>query len=205
MNYCFLFFFLRTQVGGRQVTSDERKLSVRAAPEGDVSGVADGVSSAVQGVSDSVNGATQSYTDLLKNAGTTVMEFGSQSSQSAEEAIKAGGRATLAVGSLLTQLFNGLSLTVATGANYLSSGINSVDGYLGNLPIVGVITSGLSKVTAGLSDTVNEMSESGRGSRNKMVKNLLDQLNQGGGSTATSAGTSSDVSAATDGTTATAT
>lgn len=160
--------------------------------------VADSVSTAVIDTSDSVNGAMHSMTDLLKNAGATVMEFGSQSSQSAEEAIKAGGRATLAIGSLLTQLFNGLSLTVATGANYLSSGISSVDGYLESLPVVGVITSGLSKVTAGLSGTINEMSESGRSSRNKMIKGLLDQMNQGGGPTADSTGISSDVSTTTE-------
>lgn len=141
--------------------------------------------------------APQSYgdgvTSLLRNAGTTVMEFGSESSKSVEEAIKAGGRATLAIGSLCTQLYNGLSSTVASGMDYAAGGLNGVHGYLGSLPVLGVLTGGLSQVTSGLSGTINDMSASGREARSKMVQTLLDQLNRrgtaSGDSTATGTGT----------------
>lgn len=145
-------------------------------------------------------GAPQSYgdsvTSMLKNTGTTVMEFGSESSKSVEEAIKAGGRATLAIGSLCTQLLNGMSMTVASGMDYAASGLNGVHGYLGNLPVLGVLTGGLNKLGTSLSGTVNEMSQSGRESRRKLVKTLLGQLN--GSGTASGDDVSASSSTATD-------
>lgn len=156
---------------GLRATTERHSLSVRA-PADDVA--SESTTGAATSVSDNV-------TSLMQNVGSTVTDLGSEASKSVEEVFRAGGRATLAIGNLCTQLFNGLSFGVATGSGYLASGLNSVDGYLGNVPILGVVSSGLSKFVTGASSTVNDISENGRQSREKMFKDLREQLNQSGG------------------------
>lgn len=174
---------LFTQLFNPHPTVPERhSLSVRAPESGDTVNAAN---SAVKNTGDGL-------TSLLSNTGEIIKDLGSETSKSVEEVLKAGGRATLAFGNLCTQLLNGLSFTLAMGSGYLASGLNNVHGYLGRVPILGVVSSGISKFVDGLSTYVNETSESGRGSRRKMINNFREQLNGSGGnvdqsSTATTA------------------
>lgn len=158
----------------RPTVPERHSLSVRAVPE-------QGTGAA------NTAGTGDGLTSLLTNTGDTIKDFGSETGKSVEEVLRAGSRATLAFGNLCTQLLNGLSLTLATGSGYLAMGLINVDGYLGKVPILGVVSSGISKLADGLATHVNEISESGRGSRKKLFKNLREQLNEKGAATGASA------------------
>lgn len=191
-----------------RATTVEHSLLTRAPADEPASGsvaetATDNVATAVKGVTDGVANVTQNtgnnISSLIKNAGSTITEFGTETGKSVEEAIRASGRVTLAIGNLCTQLFNGLSFTVATGTGYLANGFNGVDSYVGRVPVLGVVSSGLSKLVTGVSGTFSDISQHGRESRDKMFKELREQLNQSGGYVNQSAttGSTDDSSAST--------
>lgn len=153
-------------LSGLRAPTERHSLSVRAPADDPVA-------------PESATGAAA--TSMLQNVGSTVMDLGSETGKSVEEVLRAGGRATLAIGNLCSQLFNGLSYTVATGSDYLASGLNSVDGYLGNVPVVGVVSSGLSKFVTGLSSYVGDISKNQQQGLEKMFNELFEQLNKSGG------------------------
>lgn len=135
---------------------------------------------------------------VFTDTGSAVLDTAKETSKSVEEVIKAGGRTTLAIGSLVSQLLNGVSATVATGTEYLASGVNGVDSYMNGLPIVGTLTGGLSKFVSGFSSAFSDISANARGTRQKMFVKLREQLNQSSsGATATATADSATVAAGT--------
>ncbi|VVC44612.1 Hypothetical protein CINCED_3A005496 [Cinara cedri] len=121
---------------------------------------------------------TDSLSGLIKNTGTTALDFSSETSKSLEEIIKAGGRVTLAIGNLCNELFGGVSAGLATGTDLLAMGTNNLDSFLGGVPVVGVVTGGLNGLMSGVSTTVNQMSNTGRESRQQLMKKLRSGINQ---------------------------
>lgn len=182
-NAVFIYFF-RTQLGNVHAASVAGSESGTGS-DNTASTVVDKTNSMVQSGAKQtlrrVEDVGEVFKSLIKNTGATVMDFGKETSKSLEEITLAGGRATLAVGYLCSQLFNGLSATVATGTGYLASGIKNIDDVMGEWPVVGMVTSSINAVTTNLANTVGEMSESGQKSRNKMIENLREHLNQSGG------------------------
>lgn len=140
------------------------------------------VKSAISETSATINNivdmASSNLTSLVKNTGTTAMDFGSEATRSVEEALKAGGRVTLALGNLCNALFGGLSATLATGANILALGTNNIDSYLNDVPVIGVVTTGLNNLMSGMSSTVNHMTNTGRESRKELIMKLRSGLDQ---------------------------
>ncbi|XP_015377034.1 PREDICTED: uncharacterized protein LOC107171314 [Diuraphis noxia] len=118
------------------------------------------------------------FKSLIKNTRSTVSDFTSETNKSLEEIAQAGGRATLALGYLVSQLFDGISATVATGSGYLANGIRSIDDIVGDLPVVGMVTGTLDAVTSHVSNAVGEMSANGRKTRKSMFDGLREQLNR---------------------------
>jgi len=113
----------------------------------------------------------------MSATGTMLRDFGSESSQTVEEVLKATGRAALAIGNLGTQLFDGISGTAAVGTEYLATGTNQIHSYMGNLPILGVLTGGLSNFITDFSSKAMDLSTFGRERRQKMMNNLREKLN----------------------------
>jgi len=130
---------------------------------------------------DGVEGVTEVFKSLIKNTGSTVSDLSNETSQSFKEVAQAGSRATLALGYLCNQLFNGLSATVATSSGYLATGVRTIDDVVGDWPVVGTVTGTLDAVTTQLANTVNEMSVNGRKSREKLFERLREQLNRKSG------------------------
>lgn len=162
---------------------------------------ADTVSSSVKDASNAAGNAIGSTSDqltsLVKGATTMVTDFGTEATRTVEDVMKAGGRATLAVGDLCTQLFDGVLSTAAAGSGYVASGSNAVHGYVGSLPVVRVITGGLSNFMDSFSNTFSEVSSNGRQSRRKMFDELRNKLNKSvAGSAATPAATTAATTAA---------
>jgi len=118
------------------------------------------------------------FKSLIKNTGSTVSDFTSETNKSLEEIAQAGGRATLALGYLLSQLFDGISATVATSSSYLANGVRNIDDMVGDLPVIGMVTGTLDAVTSNVSNAVGEMSANGRKTRKKMFDGLRERLNQ---------------------------
>ncbi|XP_003245629.1 uncharacterized protein LOC100569335 [Acyrthosiphon pisum] len=118
------------------------------------------------------------FKSLIKNTGSAVSNVSSETGQSLKEIAQAGGRATLALGYLVSQLFDGLSATVATSSGYLASGVRNIDDIVGDLPILGTVTGTLDAVMTHVSNTVGEMSANGRKSRQKMFDGLREHLNR---------------------------
>jgi len=118
------------------------------------------------------------FKSLIKNTGSTVSEFTSETNKSLEGIAQAGGRATLALGYLLNQLFDGISATVATGSGYLANSVRNIDDIVGDIPVVGMVTGTLDAVASNWSNAVGEMSDNGRKSRKKMFDSLREQLNR---------------------------
>jgi len=140
-----------------------------------------------------VDNVGEVFKSLIKNTGSTVSDISSETSKSLKELAQAGGRATLALGYLCSQLFDGLSATVATGSGYLASGVRNVDDIIGDFPILGTVTGTLDTVMTHVSNTVGEMSANGRKSRQKMFEGLREHLNRSSGHlpSAENSGTSS--------------
>lgn len=134
------------------------------------------------------------FKSLIKNTGSTVSDVTSETGKSLKEIAQAGGRATLALGYLCSQLFDGLSATVATSSGYLASGVRNIDDVVGDLPILGTVTGTLDAVMTHVSNAVSEMSTNGRKSRQKMFQGLREQLDRSSGRlpSAENASTSSD-------------
>ncbi|XP_026818810.1 uncharacterized protein LOC113557468 [Rhopalosiphum maidis] len=130
---------------------------------------------------DGVEDVTEVFKSLIKNTGSTVSILSNETSESLKEVAQAGGRATLALGYLCNQLFNGLSATVATSGGYLATGVRTIDDVVGDWPIVGTVTGTLDAVTTQLANTFNEMSVNGRKSREKMFERLRKRLNRKSG------------------------
>lgn len=150
---------------------------------------------AARAAGNAVGTAGDQLTSLVKGAASTVMDFGTEATRTVEEVIKAGGRASLAVGDLCTQLFDGVLSTAAAGSGYVASGSNVVHDYLGRVPVVRVVTGGLSNFMDSFSNTIGEVSANGRQSRRKMFDQLRGLLNN---SVANSAATPAVSTAATD-------
>ncbi|KAL5237783.1 hypothetical protein ACI65C_005193 [Semiaphis heraclei] len=127
---------------------------------------------------DDVENVGEVLMSMIKNTGSTVMDFASETNKSLEEVAIAGGRATLALGYLVSQLFDGVSATVATGSGYLANGVRNIDEVVGEYPVVGMVTGTLDAVTSHVSNAVGEMSANGRKTRKKMFDGLREQLNQ---------------------------
>lgn len=121
---------------------------------------------------------TEGISSVIQNATSTAVDFGSEATKSVEEMIKAGGRVTLAIGSLCNSLFNGFSTTAATGTSIMAKGANNVDSVLSYVPVLGTVTSGLNNMMSGMSSTVNELTDTGRNSREQLIKKLRSDLNQ---------------------------
>lgn len=167
------------------------------------SSVLGGLKSSGQNAASAVNGAvsdtTENLSTLITNIGSTAMDFGNQTIKTVEEMAKASSRITLALFNLFNRVFNGVSATVATSTGYVSSGVGNVNGYLGSVPVVNMFSSGLNKVTSGLSKTINQMSSNGRLSRNEFFDGLRNSLD---GNTDTTSSTSSSTSSTTSNTAA---
>ncbi|XP_060858035.1 uncharacterized protein LOC132935484 [Metopolophium dirhodum] len=144
------------------------------------------------------------FKSLVKNTGSTVSNVSSETGKCLKEIAQAGGRATLALGYLCSQLFDGLSATVATSSGYLASGVRNIDDIVGDLPILGTVTGTLDAVMTHVSNTVGEMSANGRKSRQKMIDGLREHLNRSSGrlpsnessSTSSDSGKSDSIAAA---------
>jgi len=156
--------------------------------------VTEGAKTAIKGVEN----VGDIFKSLVKNTGSAVSELGSEANKSLLEFAQGGGRGTLALGYLFSQLFDGLSATVATGSGYLASGVRNIDDIVGDWPVVGIVTGALDAVTTHVSNAVSEMSANGRNSRQKMFEGLRGQLNRSGGRqpSAENSGTSDANSAA---------
>lgn len=128
-----------------------------------------------------VENVSEVFKSLIKNTGSTVSDVTSETGKSLKEIAQAGGRATLALGYLCSQLFDGLSATVATSSGYLASGVRNIDDVVGDLPILGTVTGTLDAVMTHVSNAVSEMSTNGRKSRQKMFQGLREQLDRSGG------------------------
>lgn len=150
-----------------------------------VNGQAVSVTSSTETAMNAAGGAVKTSTDNLMTAlsdtSATVVDFSKEATKSVEEGIKAGGRATLALGTLASQIVNGLSATMATGSGYVANTFNGIDSVVGNWPILGVVSRGSSNFITGLSDTFNEISAKARSSRQKMFATLREQLNNSAG------------------------
>jgi len=118
---------------------------------------------------------------LVKNTGSTVSNVSSETGKCLKDIAHAGGRATLALGYLCSQLLDGLSATVATSSGYLASGVRNIDDIVGDLPILGTVTGSLDTVMTHVSNTVGEMSANGRKSRQKMIDGLREHLDRSSG------------------------
>lgn len=132
--------------------------------------------------------ASDGLVTVLTDTGSSVIDTAKETTKSVEEVMKAGGRTTLAFGSMLSQLLNGMSATVATGTEYLASGVNSVDSYVNGWPVVGTLSGGVSKFVSGFSTAFSDISANGRQNRQKMFAKLREQLDQsasGGAAAAT--------------------
>uniref|UniRef100_A0A2S2PGB8 Uncharacterized protein n=2 Tax=Schizaphis graminum TaxID=13262 RepID=A0A2S2PGB8_SCHGA len=128
-----------------------------------------------------VENVSEVFKSLVKNTGSTVSDLSNETSQSLKEVAQAGGRATLALGYLCNQLFNGLSATVATSSGYLATGVRTIDDIVGDWPVVGMVTGTLDAVTTQLANTVNEISVNSRKSREKLFERLRERLNRKSG------------------------
>ncbi|XP_022169419.1 uncharacterized protein LOC111033127 [Myzus persicae] len=140
--------------------------------------VTDGAKTAINGVEN----VGDMFKTLIKKTGSAVSDLGSEANKSLGEIAKGGGRSTLALGYLFSQLFDGLSATVATGGGYLASGFRNIDDVVGDWPVVGLVTGTLDAVSTHVSNAVTEMSENGRNSRQKMFEGLRGHLNRSGSS-----------------------
>jgi len=152
------------------------------------------------GTNQSINemdNVVDAFKSLIKNTGSTVTDFGKETSKSLEEVAQAGGRATLALGYLCSKLFDGLSATVATSSGYLASGVRSINDIIGDWPVVGVVSGSLNAVTTQVANTLGEISTNGRKSRQKMFESLRGQLNQSGGRLSNAQNSVTDVSTGT--------
>ncbi|XP_025190944.1 uncharacterized protein LOC112591362 [Melanaphis sacchari] len=134
------------------------------------------------------------FKSLIKNTGLTVSDLRDETGQSLKDIAHAGGRATLALGYLCNQLFNGISATVATGSGYLASGVRNIDDVVGDLPVVGLVTGTLDSVSTQLANTIGEISTNGRKSRQKMFESLREKLNRSSGRLPTTNNTGSTAS-----------
>lgn len=130
---------------------------------------------------DTTKSTSDGLASVITDTGTSVLDTAKETSKSVEEVMKAGGRTTLAIGSLVSQLLNGVSATVATGTEYLASGVSGVDSYTNGWPIVGTLTGGLSKFVSGFSSAFSDISANARGTRQKMFVKLREQLDQSNG------------------------
>lgn len=136
------------------------------------------------------------FKSLIKNTGSTVTDLRNETEKSLMDIAKAGGRVTLGLGYLCSQLFNALSATVATSSGYLASGVRNIDDVVGDWPIVGLVTGTLDTVTTQVANAVNEMSANGRKSRQKMIEALRERLDGSSNLGAGTVSTSSDSVAA---------
>ncbi|KAE9525214.1 hypothetical protein AGLY_014399, partial [Aphis glycines] len=119
------------------------------------------------------------FKTLVKNTGSTVMNLTSETEKSLKDLAKVGGRVTLGLGYVCSQLFNFLSATVATSGSYLASGVRNIDDVVGDWPVVGLVTNTLDTVSTQVANTFTEMSANGRKSRQKMIDTLRERLDGG--------------------------
>lgn len=123
-----------------------------------------------------VNNAGDAISNFFMQTGSTAVDFSSQATKSVEEILKAGGRVTLAVGKLCSDLFGGISATLATTSGLLASGVSGIDSFMNSVPVLGVVTGGLNNVVTGLSTTVNELTANGRQTRKMLFQGLRQYL-----------------------------
>jgi hypothetical protein len=131
--------------------------------------------------SDTISKVTDQANSMIDNGQKYAIDGVEGVTEVFKEVAQAGSRATLALGYLCNQLFNGLSATVATSSGYLATGVRTIDDVVGDWPVVGTVTGTLDAVTTQLANTVNEMSVNGRKSREKLFERLREQLNRKSG------------------------